>query len=334
MQVGLAVLPKLPLGELIELAKFAENAGFSSLWIPDERFFRDPWVCLSALATATSKVKIGTGVTDPFVRHPLLTATAIASVNELSGGRAILGYGAGISGFSQLGIERKAPATALKEALFASRDFWRGKSLSGKLGAYRMHNATMNFDASQVPIYFAGRGPKILEYGGELADGLLIGHFTSPEGIDWCRMHINRGKAKRDPVLGEPVQALWAYTSLHPTDRRKAIDAVKPAIGRTLKSTIEILSIFGMDTPDIRAALDGVEYGRGAEFDRKMCAAVPDELTKHLSISGDPNDCLETLRKIQDRGGIDHIVILPYPPADSGISQMVRHFAEYVLPKL
>ncbi len=333
MQIGLAVLPKLPLGELVDLARFAEDTGFSSLWIPDERFYRDPWVCLSAIAGATSKVRIGTGVTDPFIRHPLLTASAIASVNELSHGRAILGYGAGISGFAQLGIERRAPATALKEALIASRDFWDGKVVDGKLGDYQALQARINFEAGRTPVYLAGRGPKILEFAGELADGLLIGHFTSPEGIDWCRVHIERGKARRDASLGEPEEALWAYTALHATDRRKAMDAVKPAIGRTLKSTIDILEIFGMDTPEIRAALDGVAYGRGETFDRQMCETVPDELTGHLSISGNPEDCLQTLRKIEDRG-VNHVVILPYPPADSSIVQMVHDFAEHVLPKL
>ncbi len=90
---------------LIAYARRAEELGFQTLWYADERFYREPYVGLAACALATSRIRLGPAVTDPYTRHPALTAAAIASLDELSGGRAVLGYWAGLSGFHNLGIQ-------------------------------------------------------------------------------------------------------------------------------------------------------------------------------------------------------------------------------------
>jgi len=74
-----------------DLGALCERLGFDSYWIADQRWMRDVWVSLSATAMRTARIQLGTRVTDPYVRHPALTAVAIASLDELSGGRAILG---------------------------------------------------------------------------------------------------------------------------------------------------------------------------------------------------------------------------------------------------
>src|ERR1700761_3094700 len=81
-----------------EFRRLAEEAGYDGLWHADERFFRDCWAGLTVAALSTSRIRLGICVTDPYVRHPALTATAFATVDEISGGRAVLGLGAGISG--------------------------------------------------------------------------------------------------------------------------------------------------------------------------------------------------------------------------------------------
>src|SRR5437762_2687760 len=68
-----------------ELGARCEELGFDSYWVADQRWMRDVWVSLSAAALATSRIRLGTRVTDPYVRHPALTAVGIASVDELSG---------------------------------------------------------------------------------------------------------------------------------------------------------------------------------------------------------------------------------------------------------
>jgi alkanesulfonate monooxygenase SsuD/methylene tetrahydromethanopterin reductase-like flavin-dependent oxidoreductase (luciferase family) len=95
MTLQLLLLGDAPVAQLVERAKLAEANGYSTVWVADERFYREVYSCLGQLAVHTSKVLLGPCVTDPFARHPALTAMAIGTLDEISGGRAILGIGAG-----------------------------------------------------------------------------------------------------------------------------------------------------------------------------------------------------------------------------------------------
>src|ERR1700746_1011559 len=126
MTLQLLLLGDAPVGQLVERARLAEASGYSTIWVADERFYREVYSCLGQLAVHTSKVLLGPCVTDPFARHPALTAMAIGTLDEISGGRAILGIGAGISGFTELGIEREETARGIREAIEVIRALLRG----------------------------------------------------------------------------------------------------------------------------------------------------------------------------------------------------------------
>jgi Luciferase-like monooxygenase len=117
VRIGLLGLTRDPLPRLRELALLAEAVGYDDLWLADERFFRDVYVSLTVAATQTHRIRLGPCVTDPYSRHPALTAMAIASLAEAYPGRVALGIGAGISGFAELGIARIKPARAIREAV-------------------------------------------------------------------------------------------------------------------------------------------------------------------------------------------------------------------------
>ena len=110
MSLQLLVLGDAPIEQLVGRVKLAEASNFDTVWLADERFFREVYSCLALFAANTCRVALGPCVTDPFARHPALTAMAIATLDEIAGGRAVLGLGAGISGFAELGIRlRRAP---------------------------------------------------------------------------------------------------------------------------------------------------------------------------------------------------------------------------------
>src|SRR5262249_60082183 len=109
-------LPARRARELATLAASAEALGYDDLWLADERFFRDVYGCLAACALSTRRIRLATGVTDPYSRHPALTAMAIATLDELSSGRAVLGVGAGVSGFRELGVDTRRSAVAIRAA--------------------------------------------------------------------------------------------------------------------------------------------------------------------------------------------------------------------------
>ena len=329
MKIGVAIPPKLTIVEQIALARSCDAAGLS-LWMPDERFFRDVFVSMASIAMATRTSLLGTGVTDPYIRHPLLTAAAIATVDEAAQGRAILGIGAGVSGFDALGIKRIAPATAVREMIDLCRRFWAGESVDHEGKHAVAHAARLSFPARGIPIYVAGRGAKILAAGGELAEGVIIGHFTSGRGIGFARDHIASGIARRAPERGQPELALWAYTSVS-RDGDAARASVKPAIGRTIRSTPESLDILQVQAPDLLAQLEKFGYARTPEYDEAMRGAVADELTTHLSISGTPQECVARIRAIR-ACGVEHVIVLPYPAAGMQVAEMLALFTAEVLP--
>src|SRR3954451_24428444 len=132
MSLELLMLGNVPIPQMVERAKLAEANGYDALWVADERFYREVYSTLAILAQHTTRVKLGTCVTDPFARHPALTAMAIATLDEISNKRAILGIGAGISGFAELGIDRKKPARAIREAIELIRMLLRGQKVTYK----------------------------------------------------------------------------------------------------------------------------------------------------------------------------------------------------------
>src|SRR5919202_2241813 len=104
MSADLLVLGDAPVAAMVERVKLAEASGFGTVWLADERFYREVYSCLAVFAANSRRVALGPCVTDPFARHPALTAMAIATLDEISGRRAVLGIGAGVSGFKELGV--------------------------------------------------------------------------------------------------------------------------------------------------------------------------------------------------------------------------------------
>ena len=159
-------------------------------------------MCLAHFAEHTSRVKIGPCVTDPYSRHPALTAMAIATLDEISARRAILGIGAGISGFAELGVERKKPARAIREAIELIRMLLRGETVTYQGDVIRFHDGKLGFapHRAEIPVYVASNGPLGQKMAGAIADGAIMGHCGNVEEV----------KALRDVLM-------------HPHGRRAAI---------------------------------------------------------------------------------------------------------------
>ena len=127
MEFGVLIDPVHTPNELIEIAENVENWKFSSFWYPDEKFFRDCYVGLTLVANHTHQINIGTCVTEPYARHPILTSAGIGSLAEVAPRRTWLGLGAGGRGFRAMGIVRQQPAVAIREAVVMIRRFLAGE---------------------------------------------------------------------------------------------------------------------------------------------------------------------------------------------------------------
>ena len=306
---GFGLHSEFPPEEFASLCKAVEGAGFERLWIPDERFQRDIAVSLTIAALRTERIGIGTAVTDPFIRHPALTASLAATVDEVSHHRLTLGIGAGISGFSALGLKRSRPVAAIRSAIEVMRALWRVEHL-------RLDGATddirLDFvPAPNIPIWVAGRGKRILELAGEVAEGAMIGAFCSEPGLAYANARIDAGLARAGRPKSAVQRAIWLHTGIA-KDRETARDAVRPIVAGALISSHRALTELKMPVPDelLREA-SVTPYGQKNARMLAFAKKIPPGVLDHFSVSGTPDEVAARMRELS-RFGIDHVSVVAW----------------------
>ena len=180
--------------EVASHARVAEESGFSHMSFVDlQNLSRDVYVMMTIAALNTHRIQIGQGVTIP-TRHPSVTANATASIDELSGGRAFLGLGVGLSG--RLSMQTKPGSMReFRETVEFIRKYMAGEE--AEWNGARMHSEWVR---RQVPVYMGCTGPKSLQLAGEIADGVVFSG-VHPVVVKWKMEQIEKGalKAGRDP---------------------------------------------------------------------------------------------------------------------------------------
>ncbi len=267
------LMPSGSIGQVVELAQLAEQCGARRCWVFDEGVStRDVWVTLAAIAAGTESILIGPGITNPFVRHPASTIGAVATLDEMSGGRAFLGLGAG-GGLTlgPLGIERRRPLSAVRDMIETMRGLLAGKEVSIESETFRLRDARLDYGRPDIEIIVAGRGPKMTALGGEVADGFTLSYIHREllgEHAASLRAAAAQG-AGRDgrPFLISYATAI-AVTEAEAEAARSGLtyrlvdspQAVKERIGMTEDETIAIRAALAAGGPNAAAGLVRPEW--------------------------------------------------------------------------
>lgn len=330
LRVGVASLVEHPMHEFGRHAALLEDLGYDDIWVPDERLLRNVYVSLATVAGATSRVGLGTAVTNPYTRHPVMTAAAIATIDELSGGRATLALGAG-GGLGAYGIERHGPVQALRETIEIVRRLTSGETVTFSGHHFRLDGAHLDFPAVRtVPIYVAARGPRILSLAGELADGVIIGGFAQPGGIGYSQRQIEAGLAKRGRPRSDIDQLSWLYISASPS-RDAARIAVSKIVLASLITSRPILDEIGIELPAaLRAHLDASGWVYPRETPEQAAALLPDHIVDAFAVYGTPAECVARVRQIRSCG-INHVCFVLFPPAGETVSSLASLLAQQVV---
>lgn len=333
---GVAFLGDGDSREVLEWARELDGQEhLSRIWVADEQFLRDPWVQLGAIAAVTSRVSIGICVTDPYIRHPALTAAAAATLQELSSGRAILGLGAGSTGFSALGLTPRAPAQAVTECIELCRRLWsEPQPFSYEGRQVRFSDAALDFKpASPIPIYVAARGPKMLAAAAQYADTVLIGSFVHGLGFDYCLTRIRDAETDRSPKLARLRKACWIYLSVSP-DAGAAQKGAARGLALALRSSHRLLTEIGYEIPaELLDFVDRTKHSWTAAEVDWVVARLPRVLIDDLTVAGDAAGCIAKLRTLEERG-IEEVAILPFAPAGGTERETVERLLEEVAPSL
>jgi alkanesulfonate monooxygenase SsuD/methylene tetrahydromethanopterin reductase-like flavin-dependent oxidoreductase (luciferase family) len=218
VQIDIILEPDLTPAEVAEVAVAAEGYGFRTLWHSNYHQNPDAFLALVPAALATSRIKLGALAVSPYEMQPLKIGNALLTLNELSGGRAVVGIGGGGSLMSAVGIAQN-PAKlrmlrGVREAIEISRAIVSGEPSRGYPGevfqvARPFHHKWKTQPTAQV--FACATGPKMLEMGGRVADGVQMSDVT-PEKIEHHMESLRKGLAEREiPAEDFRVGNFWAW---------------------------------------------------------------------------------------------------------------------------
>jgi alkanesulfonate monooxygenase SsuD/methylene tetrahydromethanopterin reductase-like flavin-dependent oxidoreductase (luciferase family) len=291
-----------PLDRFGQYAALAEGAGFASVW--DYDFFRCPFVMLTEAARATNCIPVATGISSAFTRSPFLMANAAADLDELSGGRMILGIGTGGAEFVEgwHGASNDHPVTRMGEYIDAVRAAWRyfaGKHDPDPLtsGAKFYRFEPLPFDPwggrelvrPTIPIYLGGMRPLMMQLAGERADALL--GFAHPPAYvrDVARPNLAKGAARagRDASTIDHIGMVICSVS---RDRAEALRRARIQVGLYVANPVCDAPVAHQGLQAEQAAVREVLMSRGIDA---LESATDDKLVAAFSFTGTPDEVRE-----------------------------------------
>lgn len=285
---------------------------YDNFLVGDERLDRNTYALLALAAEHSDEIGLGTGVTNPYTRHPAMTAAAIATIDRLSDGRAMLGLGGGSPiALDPLGYEQDDPIGTVRDAIKAIRPLLAGETADVHRPEFSIDDAALDVQpVSDVPIYVGGRGPHILGLAGFRGDGVIAGAgLANVDGMEYAMGRIATGAEKAGRDVDDIDVVCWAFLSMA-GDRDVALDGVNPLVSRIVnKAPLPALEAIGVETEDATRikALDDVRELSPAELREH----VPREVTEQFAIAGTPEDCREHVARLHEIG-VDHIGLLAF----------------------
>jgi len=305
VKFGIELVPDRPVDKVVELAVAAEQNGLDYVWVTDHYNNRNVYITLAAMAAATKRVTLGIGVTNPYVVHPVWTASAIATLDEVSGGRAVLGIGAGDRATLEgIGIKWEKPLTSVKEAVEVMRKLLAGEKVKFEGEAFKVAKARLNYKPSRVPpIYVGAQGPKMLEVAGMVGDGVLI-NASNPKDFQDAVKYIKAGAEKAGKDFSKIDVVAYTCFSVD-EDSSAAKEAAKPIVAFIVAgSPSQVLAKYGITDEDANKVREAIGKGdiKGA------IGLVNDTMLDAFSIAGTPSEVSAKIEELL-KAGVTQVVM-------------------------
>jgi probable F420-dependent oxidoreductase len=308
VQIGLSPLQSGgDFGRTIAECERAEAAGFESVWLGEHHdnalLYPTPLVGLAAIASRTRRVRLGTGVLLLPLYHPLAVAEEAAMVDVISGGRLILGVGAGYAPeeFAAFGVSIKERGSRLDEAVPLLQRLWTEEKVTHEGRHYRIGGATLSprpVQQPRPPLWLAGWVEPALRRAGRLADGWLGGPSATLEELARCVRTYREARraAGREPDGGEIGLMRYVFVAESAAQARAVAGA---AFIRSFEQTY-----FRWPHPVVK---------------RPPGELTIERLSADRIILGDPADCLRQIARFRETLGLTHLVcrmsVAGIPPA-------------------
>ncbi|MBI3948956.1 MAG: TIGR03842 family LLM class F420-dependent oxidoreductase [Acidobacteria bacterium] len=301
LEFAITFKPDMPPERIVSLTRQAEAADFTYGWIFDSHvLWQEPYPLLTLMAVNTERMRLGTCVTNPVVRDPTVTASLLATLNRISGGRMDLGIGRGDSSRRVMG---KKPTTLarLEEAVHVIRHLNSGQPI-----IYEGQSIQMTWaDTAVPPVWVAGYGPKALSCAGRIADGVIL-QFADPDLIKWCMGFVRQSAeaAGRDPSAIRAMSAAPVWVS---DDLAEAREHVRWFPALVSNHVVDLISRYKPEElPEGLTAYvrnrQGYNYLHHCEVGGSNAEFVSDEIVDRYCIVGPVEEHIRRLRELQESG--------------------------------
>ena len=305
--------------DVVSVVKYGEDLGYDAAWLSDR--IRDTYVNLAACAFGTKRIRLSPGMINPYTRHPVINARAIATLDEISNGRMSLGIAVGnmVEMTRDLGFETKAGYARVKEVCEISKKLFSGETVTYEGKFFQIHDVKLGMKCRKdIPIYVAGSGPKIMEVAGEVGDGAII-PYTDPSVIEHAKDSVKKGAEKSGKSLDSVQLISWLPTYIT-NEKQKVLDSLRGyGALMTLLSPIEWLRSIGMTEEKYDVIKKG--YAKGAHVDPKLEAEyvkkakeyVTDEIVQLFTLVGTTQEINNKMEDLKRSGFGEFSLWVPSP---------------------
>ncbi len=327
-------------GYTARLAFRIESMGFDILMTPDtQNLAPDAYGQLSLAANATRDLRMGTGVTNPFTRHAAVTASAVATLQAESGGRAICGIGRGDSSAAHIG-RRNATTKELRDYVETVKAYLRGEEvvMGEKASKLRWLDPAI---VPPAPIDIACTGPKTIRMAADVADRISFAVGSPPERIDWALETVHErlaetGRDRNELSIGAYLILVCNEDEQTAINRARVISGMVAHFAGMKDSPTEHLP------PQLKPIAERLksEYdmARHAQQGGTHLDMMDDAFVDWFAICGSPQKCIDRLGLLIEKG-LDHVYVLggtavPHPHGErqESLIELSRLCAEKVLP--
>ncbi len=336
-RMALYMQDKHPISHEIEMAKYAEEQGFSEIWQADTRLARDCVVLMSALLAETNTLKIGSGVLPIWSRNPAVIAATWSTMWELGGltpegdSRVMLGIGAWWEPIAtRIGLDRRKPLKAMREHVEVIRELFTMEEVTYdgefvQLDRVKLDVAYGDTGPRDIPIYIGATGPKMLELTGETCDGIVLNYVVPTDYIRDAIELVERGAAKVGKTIDDIDRPELLVCSLSDDDPDEAMMTGKALVAYYLGTEPHIMEASRAD-PELIGKVQEIVGWPATEADyRKAADIIPDELVSSVMAVGTTHQCRDTVAEYIEAGVTCPIL---YPMMDD-IKPVVDAFAHW-----
>lgn len=300
LSFGISFAPDPPPSRWVDLARRAEDAGFDYVWMWDSHvLWQEVYPIFTLMAVNTRRVKMGPCVTNPATRDPTVTASVLATLDDLSGGRMVLGMGRGDSARRVIG-QRPVPVERIEWASRVIRDLVAGKEVD-----YDGTPVQIKWARWPLEVWIGAYGPKALRACGRVADGLIM-QLADPFVIEWSLRYVREG-AEEAGRRFEDIRVMSAAPTFVTEDLPAAREQVRWFPALVSNHVVDLVKRYSVEElpkelTDYIKAREGYDYHEHARRGAAHAAFVPDDIVDRFCVIGTVEQVKEKLAHLASLG--------------------------------